>query len=351
MAQRFRITVHGRLSERFATRFAGLDREGGDRDTVLVGDFRDPTQLDDLLGRIADCGLVVARVEEVAPMTIDRAPGGQPARVSRRRVLGWAGATAVVAGTGLLSYRAYDTAVLDPGGGPAHAPWRDWRDLPGPAGRGRRGDPGREPAQHAAVGVRRHRPVDRRVHRPATAHRIGRPVRPGALRRDGVRAGEPRAGLPAAGLAPAVTLLPDGPAGRAGRPRRADGRRAAHRPAVRGDRPAAHQPRPLRADTGSPRPRSRRWATRTRRTAWRCTGSPIRGRARSWARCSSTRPRRWSPTSSSRSTTSPGSGPTTTPSNATATASSSTGRGSARCSSPSRSCCRRRRGPQATASG
>ena len=56
---------HGRLSERFAMRFVGLDREGGDRDTVLVGDFRDPTQLEDLLGRMADCGLVVARVEEV----------------------------------------------------------------------------------------------------------------------------------------------------------------------------------------------------------------------------------------------------------------------------------------------
>jgi hypothetical protein len=57
-----------------------------------------------------------------------------PPRVSRRRVLGWGAATALVAGTGLLSYRAYDTAVLDPGGGPAHAPWRDWRDLPGPRG-------------------------------------------------------------------------------------------------------------------------------------------------------------------------------------------------------------------------
>jgi hypothetical protein len=65
VTQRFRITVHGRLSARFATRFVGLDREGGDRDTVLVGDFRDPTQLDDLLGRIADCGLEVARVEEI----------------------------------------------------------------------------------------------------------------------------------------------------------------------------------------------------------------------------------------------------------------------------------------------
>jgi len=61
-------------------------------------------------------------------------PQAEPSRVSRRRVLGWAGVTAVVAGTGLLSYRAYDTAVLDAGGGPAHAPWREWRDLPGPRG-------------------------------------------------------------------------------------------------------------------------------------------------------------------------------------------------------------------------
>jgi hypothetical protein len=65
VTQRFRITVRGRLSERFATRFAGLDRESGDRDTVLVGDFRDPIQLEALLGRIADCGLELARVEEV----------------------------------------------------------------------------------------------------------------------------------------------------------------------------------------------------------------------------------------------------------------------------------------------
>jgi len=61
-------------------------------------------------------------------------PQAEPSRVSRRRVLGWAGVTAVVAGTGLLSYRAYDAAVLDAGGGPAHAPWREWRELPGPRG-------------------------------------------------------------------------------------------------------------------------------------------------------------------------------------------------------------------------
>lgn len=65
MAQRYRITVQGRLSERFAMRFPGLGRESGDRDTVLVGEFRDPVELDVLLGRIADCGLEVVEVEEV----------------------------------------------------------------------------------------------------------------------------------------------------------------------------------------------------------------------------------------------------------------------------------------------
>ena len=56
---------------------------------------------------------------------------------SRRHVLrafGLGAATVVVAGTGLLSYRVFDTAVLDPGGGQAYEPWRHWRDTPGPLG-------------------------------------------------------------------------------------------------------------------------------------------------------------------------------------------------------------------------
>ncbi|GAA4813139.1 hypothetical protein GCM10023200_58640 [Actinomycetospora chlora] len=60
-----------------------------------------------------------------------------PATVGRRRVLqalGAATGVAAVAATGLLSYRAYDAAVLDPGGGAAHDPWRDWRAVPGPLG-------------------------------------------------------------------------------------------------------------------------------------------------------------------------------------------------------------------------
>ena len=58
-------------------------------------------------------------------------------RWSRRsvlRALGLGAATVVVAGTGALSYRVFDTAVLDPGSGAAYEPWQQWRDAPGPLG-------------------------------------------------------------------------------------------------------------------------------------------------------------------------------------------------------------------------
>jgi len=67
-------------------------------------------------------------------------PADQPADHwgwSRRNVLrafGLGAATVVVAGTGALSYRAFDTAVLDPGSGAAYQPWQQWRDIPGPLG-------------------------------------------------------------------------------------------------------------------------------------------------------------------------------------------------------------------------
>lgn len=57
--------------------------------------------------------------------------------VSRRAVLrafGIGAATVVVAGTGVLSYRVFDTAVLDPGSGRAFEPWQDWQQNPGPMG-------------------------------------------------------------------------------------------------------------------------------------------------------------------------------------------------------------------------
>jgi hypothetical protein len=75
---------------------------------------------------------------ETVPTDADTAtepdPAGEETRWSRRRLLsrlGVAGATAVVVGTGALSYRVYDTAALSPGRGDAYDPWRHWRDTPG----------------------------------------------------------------------------------------------------------------------------------------------------------------------------------------------------------------------------
>jgi hypothetical protein len=69
--------------------------------------------------------------------------GGQPAKepsgasLSRRqtlKVLGTGGATVLVAGVGVGSYRMFDTAALNPGSGQAYDPWQNWRDTPGSLG-------------------------------------------------------------------------------------------------------------------------------------------------------------------------------------------------------------------------
>ena len=70
----------------------------------------------------------------VTPLPTGAGPARTHSRRSVLRGLGIGGATAVVAGTALLSYRVYDSAVLDPGSGPAHDPWRRWQDTPGPLG-------------------------------------------------------------------------------------------------------------------------------------------------------------------------------------------------------------------------
>ena len=57
-----------------------------------------------------------------------------PSRRSVLKVAAVSGATVVVAGTGALSYRVFDTGVLDPGGGRAFDPWHHWRDTGGPLG-------------------------------------------------------------------------------------------------------------------------------------------------------------------------------------------------------------------------
>lgn len=67
------------------------------------------------------------------PMEARIAPEPQPAdpepgwtRRHMLRALGLGGATTVVAGTGGLSYRVYDTAALSPGRGDAYNPWKHW---------------------------------------------------------------------------------------------------------------------------------------------------------------------------------------------------------------------------------
>ncbi len=82
----------------------------------------------------------VLRADPVPPTSSPADPARAPGTgrsVSRRsivRALGLGAGTMVVAGTGLLGYRVYDTAVLDPGGGAAYDPWQLWREDPGPLG-------------------------------------------------------------------------------------------------------------------------------------------------------------------------------------------------------------------------
>jgi nitroreductase len=50
------------------------------------------------------------------------------------KVVGVGAASVAVAATGAASYRVFDSAALDPGGGHAYDPWRHWQDDPGPLG-------------------------------------------------------------------------------------------------------------------------------------------------------------------------------------------------------------------------
>ena len=63
--KQYRITVRGRLSERFASVFEGLQLEPAAGETVLVGPITDQGQLHGVLERIRDFGLELVRVEQV----------------------------------------------------------------------------------------------------------------------------------------------------------------------------------------------------------------------------------------------------------------------------------------------
>jgi hypothetical protein len=61
----YRITVRGRLSDRFASAFEGMVLEAANGDTVLVGPIDDQGQLHGLLDRLRDFGLELVRLEQV----------------------------------------------------------------------------------------------------------------------------------------------------------------------------------------------------------------------------------------------------------------------------------------------
>ena len=62
---RYRITLRGRLSDRFAAAFDGTSLEPAPDLTVLVGEVRDQAHLFGLLDRVRDLGLELVAVEPV----------------------------------------------------------------------------------------------------------------------------------------------------------------------------------------------------------------------------------------------------------------------------------------------
>jgi hypothetical protein len=62
----YRITVKGRLSERFASAFDGMALEPGNGQTTLVGELADQGQLYGILDRLRDFGLELVRLEQVS---------------------------------------------------------------------------------------------------------------------------------------------------------------------------------------------------------------------------------------------------------------------------------------------
>jgi hypothetical protein len=64
---KYRITVRGRLSERFASAFEGMTMEPKKGETALVGRIADQGQLYGVLERLHDFGLELVRLEEVEP--------------------------------------------------------------------------------------------------------------------------------------------------------------------------------------------------------------------------------------------------------------------------------------------
>lgn len=63
MFRTYRITIEGRLSDRFASAFEGMQMSSGEGRTVLVGDRMDQGHLYGVLDRIRAFGLELVSVE------------------------------------------------------------------------------------------------------------------------------------------------------------------------------------------------------------------------------------------------------------------------------------------------
>jgi len=61
----YRIVVRGRLSERYAAAFEGLELESRNGNTTMCGSFVDHAQLYGLLDRLRDLGLELVSVNAV----------------------------------------------------------------------------------------------------------------------------------------------------------------------------------------------------------------------------------------------------------------------------------------------
>ena len=59
----YRITVRGRLTDRFAAAFEGMHLEAGSKETILVGSIVDQSHLFGVLDRIRSLGLDLISVE------------------------------------------------------------------------------------------------------------------------------------------------------------------------------------------------------------------------------------------------------------------------------------------------
>jgi hypothetical protein len=82
-ANRYRIVLRGRLSERFESAFDGMTLEHGPNRTVLTGDVRDQAQLYGLIGRLQEFGIELLAVEPADRSDGGSEPGLLPGAVGR----------------------------------------------------------------------------------------------------------------------------------------------------------------------------------------------------------------------------------------------------------------------------